>query len=102
MMDMAALRAFSRLRRGFFSGAAETLCWTGFDFCASRSGTLILAASVPSFCGFDACSLVNSSGLLLLFFGGGPAIDVSGTPVFRGGGGGGKSVRLCDRYSGAV
>jgi hypothetical protein len=98
---MAALRGFSRLFRGFFSGVLEAVCWvTGRDFCASLSGRLRLAVFVP-FLLYDSCSSVVFSGLLL-FFGGGPAIDVSGMPVLGGGGGGGKSERLCDWYSGAV
>ena len=49
-MDIAALRAFSLLRRGFFSGMGEVACGTGFDFCASRSGMLMLEVSVPLEC----------------------------------------------------
>lgn len=48
-MDMAALRALSRLRRGFFSGVGLVVCGTRVDFCASRSGTLMLAVSMRLF-----------------------------------------------------
>jgi len=47
VIDMAAFRALSLLRRGFASvfvdvGLGES---TGFDFCASLSGMLMLALS---------------------------------------------------------
>jgi hypothetical protein len=101
VMDIAALRALSLLRRGFFSGTG-VVCGTDFDFCASRLGTLMLAVSVLLAFRSDCCSPLIFGGLSLLFFGGGPAIDVSAMLVFRRGGGGGKSGRLCDWYSGAV
>ena len=62
---------------------------TGLDFWASDSGRLVLAlcdglniGTVPS-----CCSTENGGGLVSLISGFGPAIDVSGILVFRGGGG---------------
>jgi hypothetical protein len=50
VIDIAALRALSLLRRGFFSGVREEVCGTGVDFCAARSGTTMLAVSVLGGC----------------------------------------------------
>lgn len=82
-MFMAAFRGRSFFR-GFFPevgvvavAAVSGFCsGTGRDFWASRSGILILAAS----CVTCACGLRVS-----WTCGFGPAIDVSGMPVFRGG-----------------
>lgn len=87
-MDMAAFRGRSLLLRGlvgFVSAAFATAALgvsTGFDFCASNLGTLMLAVSRTSRCGRLCCAGVTSLDRV-----GGPAIEVSGMLVLRGGGG---------------
>src|SRR3954447_18641407 len=89
-MDMAAFRALSLLRRGFASVAVDGAGFgaaTGFDFCASLSGTLTLALSCKSVA-WPVPYWPDARGDLVSFTSGfGPAIEVSGMPVFRGGGG---------------
>jgi len=87
---IAAFRGLNLLRLGFADFVCSVLdCSTGLDFCASLSGTLILAASFDLF-----CSELLLGETVSFNRGSGPAIEVSGMLVFRGGIG--KSVgRLC-------
>jgi len=101
-MDIAAFRARSFGRRlggvvdvvgtavegGCVLAVVGVFC-KGFDFCASPSGMLTLGASVL-FC----CADSSPSGRTP------PDIDVSGTPVFRGGGT--CEWRSCGLYAVAV
>ncbi len=63
----------------------------GFVFCASASVTLTLCFSISLVVFGGECSPVNRGGLLSLISGTVPAIELSGIPVFRGGGGTGSS-----------
>lgn len=86
-MVIAAFRALSLpFRCGFASALFAVESWEEVDetsrvFCASDSGRLMLAASsdvcVP-WLDIRGCLVSLSSGM-------GPAMDVSGMPVFRGG-----------------
>ena len=85
---MAALRGLNFIRVGlvgFELCSDGTSCNTGFDFCASCSG--MLKGGV-----FWLDSVRGNHGDKLFQLEAPPAIDVSGVPVFRGGGGTGSSV----------
>ena len=89
---MAALRARSFGRLDF---AAEVLLdcapkppsATGFDFWASVSETLTLCFSISPDCSGASCSPISRGGLASPTPAIVPAIEVSGMPVLRGGGG---------------
>ena len=87
-MLMAALRGLSfPFRCGFaFAGSvgADAVCWTGRDRWASDSGKLMLAASSED---SDLSGRGFCMGRVSLSWGFGPAMDVSGMPVLRGGSG---------------
>ena len=99
-METAALRGLS-FRRGL--EVEGCCCWVGGvegvetdrDFWASRSGKEILATSDRS------CSPCRpGTGVWFVCSEVGPAIEVSGILLLRGGSG--KSGRLCGWYAGAV
>lgn len=84
---MAAFLALSFLFG--FAGEAEVSIFggsTGFDFCASRSGKLMLAVSSPASFVLVPCFSGDQGICELLKSGRGPAMEVSGMPLFRGGG----------------
>ena len=94
---MAAFRARSFGRLGFALVDCGTMppSATGLDFWASASETLIFCFSISADWVGAFCSLVSREGLVLLISGIGPAIEVSGTPSLRGGGG--NDSRECGR-----
>lgn len=95
---MAAFRGRSPLRLGREelpgAGVLEELCTTGFVFCASFSVTLTLEAPAEVVPRSLPCCWLNRGGRLSLISGLPPAMDVSGTPAFRGGCGTGSDGRL--------
>ena len=97
---MAALRARSFGRLGFADGVlvdcvAKAPSATGLDTWASASETLIFCFSISPDGVGAFCSLVSREGFALLISGIVPAIEVSGTPSLRGGGG--NDSRECGR-----
>ena len=89
---MAALRArsFGRLglsADGLMGCVRVPLVATGFVFCASSSETLTLCFSICPDFGGAFCSPVSRGGLVSLISGIVPAMEVSGIPALRGGGG---------------
>jgi len=90
---MAAFRGRSLLFRLGCAGVADVDFVdvggesTGFDFCASRSGRLMLATSSPLESVDVSCLSDDWGDRELSSWGLGPAMEVSGTPLFRGGGG---------------
>jgi hypothetical protein len=81
---MAAFRARS-FGLGFARVCADGA--VGFDFCASCSVTLMLDVCSAGVSDSTSCCPVCFGGRVSLTCGIAPAIDVSGIPVFRGGGG---------------
>ena len=97
---MAALRARNFGRLGFAAGVlvdcgTNAPSATGLDFWASASDTLIFGFSISPDGVGAFCSLVGREGFVLLISGVVPAIEVSGTPSLRGGGG--NDSRECGR-----
>lgn len=102
MIVIAAFRARSLLRFGFEDacegpdegeGSAGAI---GLDFWASFSDMLTLEVSSVEVEDAGSCCPVSRGGLVSLISGVPPAIEVSGTPLFRGGGGG-KESSECGR-----
>ena len=103
---MAALRARSFGRLGFAAEVLVVDCApkpasvTGLDTWASASEILTLGFSIAPDCSGAVWSPVSREGPVSLISGIGPAIEVSGTPSLRGGGG--NEARECGRYAVAV
>ena len=103
---IAALRGRNLLRglevevglTGVASGVEVVIGATGLGFCALASVRLMLTAPP---CDWLSCWPVNLGGLVSFNSGIPPAMDVSGTPVFRGGGGG-SVLGVCGRWTVAV
>ena len=98
-MDMAALSGRSLLRLGLGVGgdvddevADGGLMMTGLDFCASFSVMLTAVLACDGMSRETSYWPVRCGGRVSFTSGTTPAIDVSGTPEFLGGTGGGSRV----------
>ena len=96
--DIAAFRALSLVGLAFCGvgedkGDSEIVSLaTGLLFWASLSGMLVLSGSFRVTTVEPVSLLLRLGGLMSLNLGSPPAIDVSGIPEFRGGGGAGSRL----------